>query len=66
MRRIYKNFFSASSLRTILRFEKQNINWNLQDLHSHSSAFADGLKNLPGYNPELSQKSIYLKSFIMA
>jgi hypothetical protein len=59
MRKICKNYFSASNLRTILRFERQNSNWSVQDLHKHSAAFADGLKNLPGLesNPNPKSKS---------
>ena len=52
--------FGISPLRTILRFEQQNKNWNLQDLQKHSSAFASGLQSLSETGRSANQKGNYL------
>ena len=40
---IKNQFLKFSTFKTLMRFEKQSINWRNKDFIYHSSAFANGL-----------------------
>lgn len=40
------NANSFSNFKTIMRFERQGVNWKKKDLLTHSMAFSSGLRSL--------------------